>query len=298
MNAMRRSIGMRLAAPARPRAFCIRAAVIVACLACGRDAESLAGAAEQPADGAARAGGVPAGAAARPGDVPVDALERPVRIAVETATAGGVRGVVLAEGVLPEPATLSVDADSGCLPLLGDAPLDDVLLISGGRLANVVVHVSAGLEGFRFEPSDAPAEVHHRGCRLVPRVTAVMIGQSVRVHNDDPLLHATALTSERNATRRLMQPPESAPVSFGFRRAEPSVRIGCDVHPWTAGTIAVLDNPCFAVTGADGSYEIRGLPPGRHVLQAWHELLGTRTVEVDVAPATTAEAPAIVFRAP
>jgi hypothetical protein len=38
-----------------------------------------------------------------------------------------------------------------------------------------------------------------------------------------------------------------------------------------AGVILVLPTPFFAVTGADGSYAIRDLPPGRHEVGVWHE---------------------------
>jgi hypothetical protein len=35
--------------------------------------------------------------------------------------------------------------------------------------------------------------------------------------------------------------------------------------------IGVLTHPFFAVTGADGKYEIKGVPAGDYTLTAWHE---------------------------
>jgi hypothetical protein len=46
----------------------------------------------------------------------------------------------------------------------------------------------------------------------------------------------------------------------------------------------VTENPFHARTGADGRFEIRGVPPGRWTLRIWHEELGDRTVEIDVRP--------------
>jgi len=46
--------------------------------------------------------------------------------------------------------------------------------------------------------------------------------------------------------------------------------------------VVVLDHPFFAVTGADGQFEIPGLPPGKHTLVAWQERLGEREAEVEV----------------
>ena len=39
----------------------------------------------------------------------------------------------------------------------------------------------------------------------------------------------------------------------------------------------VVPHPFFAVTGADGSFEIKGLPPGTYTVEAWHETLGVQT---------------------
>ena len=48
--------------------------------------------------------------------------------------------------------------------------------------------------------------------------------------------------------------------------------------------IGAVDHPYFAVTGEDGSFRIENLPPGTYVLEAWHETLGTQTMNVTVGP--------------
>jgi hypothetical protein len=48
--------------------------------------------------------------------------------------------------------------------------------------------------------------------------------------------------------------------------------------------IGVVDNPYFAVTGADGSFEIRDLPPGDYTLEAWQEKMGTSEQKVTLPP--------------
>ena len=41
-------------------------------------------------------------------------------------------------------------------------------------------------------------------------------------------------------------------------------------------------HPFFAVSKADGRYEIKGLPAGTYTIEVWHERLGTRTQTVTV----------------
>ena len=45
----------------------------------------------------------------------------------------------------------------------------------------------------------------------------------------------------------------------------------------------VSKTPFFAVTGSDGKYEIKGLPPGDYTLAFVHEKLGEQTQKVTLA---------------
>ena len=58
--------------------------------------------------------------------------------------------------------------------------------------------------------------------------------------------------------------------------------------------IAVLKHPFFAVTGEDGTFVIKGLPPGKCTVAAWHEKGGAKgtekPMEVTVAANGTAKA--------
>ena len=44
----------------------------------------------------------------------------------------------------------------------------------------------------------------------------------------------------------------------------------------------VLDHPYFAVTDDSGSYTISGLAPGKYVIEAWHEKLGSQIADITV----------------
>jgi hypothetical protein len=44
----------------------------------------------------------------------------------------------------------------------------------------------------------------------------------------------------------------------------------------------VVKNPFFAVSDAQGKYEIEGLPPGTYTLVAVHEKLGTQSQQITI----------------
>ena len=63
----------------------------------------------------------------------------------------------------------------------------------------------------------------------------------------------------------------------------------CDVHPWMHAFVGVLDHPFYAVTGPDGTFTIKGLPPGTYTIEAWQEKLGTQTQTVTIGASENKE---------
>ena len=66
-------------------------------------------------------------------------------------------------------------------------------------------------------------------------------------------------------------------------------RVGCDIHPWMRAYLAIIDNPYFGVTGADGSVTLKQVPPGQYVVGVWHEKLGTKELPVKLEAKGTAK---------
>ena len=60
-------------------------------------------------------------------------------------------------------------------------------------------------------------------------------------------------------------------------------RVRCDVHPWMNAYIGVFENGWFALTGDDGSYEIRNVPPGDYTLIAWQEHYDVQQRKISVS---------------
>ena len=62
-----------------------------------------------------------------------------------------------------------------------------------------------------------------------------------------------------------------------------------NVHNWMRAWIGVVDHPYFGVTGTDGAFTLRNVPPGTYTVAVWQEKLGTEEQTVTVAPSGVAE---------
>ncbi|HET8648091.1 MAG TPA: hypothetical protein VFO85_21525, partial [Vicinamibacteria bacterium] len=60
------------------------------------------------------------------------------------------------------------------------------------------------------------------------------------------------------------------------------VRVYCNIHPQMSAVVVVRDNPHFVRAAADGTFSLEEVPPGRHVLKAWHERGGEASAAVTV----------------
>ena len=98
-------------------------------------------------------------------------------------------------------------------------------------------------------------------------------------------------SSERaSATGRLSQAPGAAPIEQKFAREEVMIPVKCNQHPWMRAYTGVVKNPFFAVTGTDGTFTIKGLPPGDYTIEAWTAVGGagqTQDQTVTIEPKET-----------
>ncbi len=117
-----------------------------------------------------------------------------------------------------------------------------------------------------------------------------MVGQKLVIRNSDPTLHNVHALPSKNEEFNQGQPFQGMELEKTFDQPEVMVRFKCDVHPWMSSYMGVLNHPFFAVSGADGSFSIDGLPAGDYEVEAWHEELGAKTMSVSVAADGTAAA--------
>jgi plastocyanin len=202
----------------------------------------------------------------------------------DLAKAATVAGKVRVDGPRPKLARINMAADPACVKTHpGGVNSDEVVAASDGGLENVFVFVSEGLADTRFTAPAEPAVIEQKGCMYEPHVIAIQTGQKLRVVNDDHTLHSIHPLPENNREWNKAEPPGSA-IEEAFAHEEIAIPVKCNVHPWMHSYIAVFRHPFFTVSGKDGTFELKNLPPGTYTIKAWHEKLGTATQKVTIAP--------------
>lgn len=204
---------------------------------------------------------------------------------VDAATAGSVTGTIKLDGTPPKMKQINMAAEPNCAKAhTTPAMTQDVMPGEKGTLQNVVVYLKGDFSPYSFETPKSPVTIDQKGCQYNPHVLALMTGQPLQVVNSDQTTHNIHPVPKDNREWNESQPPGSSPINQSFARQEVSVPVKCNVHPWMKAYIAVLSTPYFQVTGNDGSFEIKNVPPGTYTVTAWHELYGTSDQSVTIGP--------------
>jgi plastocyanin len=203
--------------------------------------------------------------------------------AIDWKTAGTIEGTIRYQGTPPKPATLDMSQDPVCSMSSGSKQTEQYVVHHGG-LANVFVWIKSGLEGKQYPVPSQPVVVDQKGCRYIPHVVAAMAGQPVRFDNSDATMHNVHIvpTVAGNPAVNLSEPPNGSAQPRIFPRPEQMLPVRCNDHPWMEAFLNIAANPFFAVSGKDGHFTIRGVPPGTYTLGADHEKLGTQTQQITV----------------
>ena len=203
----------------------------------------------------------------------------PAATPIDPATAATVSGTVKFDGAAPKAAKIDMSQDANCQ---GSNTAENVV-VSGGHLENVFVYVKEGLGSRTFDVPKEAVELVQSGCRYKPHVLGVMAGQTIKIVNGDPTTHNIHPTPKDNREWNESQAPKAAPLEKSFAREETMLPVKCNQHPWMRMFVNMVKSPFYAVTGPDGKFEIKGLPPGDYTIAFVHEKLGEQDQKVTLA---------------
>jgi hypothetical protein len=209
---------------------------------------------------------------------------------VDPTTAGTITGAISFAGTPPARKLISMEAEAGCEQANAGKPVYDQTVLTGkkGGLANAFVYIQTGLEGKTFEPAKEAVVLDQRGCMFVPRVIGIRPAQILDLKNGDSVAHNIHPMPKNNYEWNQEQPPHAADVEHRFARPEIMIPVKCNIHSWMHSYIGVVGHPYFAVTGPDGVFTWKTVPPGDYTIAVWHESLGAQTQQIHVAASGSA----------
>lgn len=176
------------------------------------------------------------------------------------------------------------------------------VVANGGKLKDAVVFIENIETGKAW--STETINFDFKTCDIFPKVSIVrktpkgMKEGLVKITNQDPdILHNPHGYSVAGASRKTLfnKPLPSkgsvADVTKTMKRfkkkKDKHFFLQCDQHNFMEADGRIVWNPYYAISGADGSFKIDGVPDGSYKVTAWHPYVGEATADVKVAGADT-----------
>ncbi len=146
---------------------------------------------------------------------------------------------------------------------------------------NAVVYLVGVAKGKAWPAKGKTPVLVNVKCRFEPEVQVIRTGP-LDVVNKDPVLHNTHGYYGKRTAFNMALPNQGQDIPTELSRPG-TVRVDCDAHGWMEGWIYVVDNPYYAITGADGKFTIADVPPGEYDLVAIQSFTGPVQQKVTVA---------------
>jgi plastocyanin len=205
-----------------------------------------------------------------------------------------VTGKVAFTGTAPVMKSIDMSANPAC-EHAHTTPVksEEVVVNPNGTLKYAFVWIKSGpdvhddgqhLSDKNWAVSTTPILLDQHGCMYSPHVIGIMTGQNIQIKNSDPTNHNIHPLPTLNQDWNESQPPQSEDKMKTFPRQEVMITVKCNIHPWMRAYIGAVSHPFFAVTSDDGTYTIKGLPPGTYTVESWHEKYGTQDQQITVGP--------------
>jgi hypothetical protein len=195
--------------------------------------------------------------------------------------AGTVSGKVTYTGTPAHQKPIDMSKEPSCAKQHA-TPVTTETVVTGpnNALDNVVVYVSSGAPDDATVPSQA-VTFEQKGCQYIPHILAMHVNQELKILNSDQTSHNIHPLAKVNTEWNKSQPPGTPPISAKYDKAE-FISVKCNVHPWMHGEFAVLKTNHYDVSKGGGDFSLKGLPPGKYTITAWHEDYGTQTADVTI----------------
>lgn len=170
----------------------------------------------------------------------------------------------------------------GCIfsfSFLHSDEIQGIVNSSEGVLENAVVYIEK-IDGKTFPPPGEPVILNQVGLVFVPHVLPVLVGTEVNFPNEDVVLH-NVFSPGYTGKFNLGTYTQGTTKTRVFEKPG-IVLLLCNVHHEMSAFVVVVETPYFVVTGQDGKYTLRNVPPGKYNLVVWHEKKRHQIKEIEI----------------
>jgi plastocyanin len=199
---------------------------------------------------------------------------------------GSVKGQVIWDGVPPVPEKLKVDKDQGeCEkhgPLMSQKYVVDPTTKGVRWVAVWLVDPKNSTKALQTAPAlkeikEKKISLDQPTCQFEPHLMFLRQGQSLSVKNTAKMPHNIKIDGGNTNPNlnQIVAPGSILPVgASGFKASMTPVSLSCTIHGWMKGYLIVVNHPYYAVTDAQGNFEIKDAPAGTWNLVVWQEEKG------------------------
>jgi plastocyanin len=135
---------------------------------------------------------------------------------------------------------------------------------------NIAVYIDA-IPGKKF---DAPAQhvsVDQREMKFIPQTVVILKGTTIDFLNSDHVahnVHWSSISGDKTLAHNLVTVSPGQKKSFEFDNVG-TATILCNFHFDMIGYVVIVPTPYFTLTGSDGTFTIKNVPPGTYTLRTW-----------------------------
>jgi hypothetical protein len=203
----------------------------------------------------------------------------------EVTNGGTIKGKITYNGKPPAAKKIEIAKDP---TVCGTSREDNTFVVApDGGVKDVVVFLSDIKSGKKMDTSLKPV-LDQKNCRYQPQIQVVPVHSTLQVKSSDPILHNVHSFLNGSTVINFAVPPQPGLVLTKRLDRPGGEQLKCDVHNFMTGAIFVAENPYYALTGDDGTYEIKDVPPGTYNVATWHQAAGPLSASVTVSAGGTA----------
>lgn len=196
-------------------------------------------------------------------------------MAVSQTVAGDVSGNILITKRLTrkrvEPVASAYHRGAAVAPA---AVADDFVTLEREKVAVYIEDIKDSMT------TPVTVELGQKNRRFSPELAVIPAGSAVSFPNYDPLFHNVFSLSKAKPFDLGNYPQnQTRVVTF---KTPGVVPVFCHLHPNMSAVVVVTPSRWAEKPGPNGEFTMRGVPPGRHTVVAWHRSAGYFRKQIDV----------------